>query len=283
MNETKFDWDDLRLFLEVARAGGLAAASERTGKSAPTLGRRMLHLEKELGKELFHRHARGYDLTEDGHKFKREIDEIASRIAPLHRSAEDSKTTLVKISAGTWVTLFLARNIQKLTGGSGDVRLRFISDEAVLDIGHREAVIGVRNRRPEQIGLACRTVGRVHFAGYAVTPEIQTWVKVLGTTPSALWLRDEIRCADFVEVTSPRSALDLAMSGQARAVLPTFIGDRESPLTRVTDPIAELSHDQWLVSHEEERFVPEIRRTIEYMAKLLTELHREGPRSGAPG
>jgi DNA-binding transcriptional LysR family regulator len=46
MNETSFDWDDLRLFLAVAREGGLAAAAAITEKSAPTLGRRMLGLEQ---------------------------------------------------------------------------------------------------------------------------------------------------------------------------------------------------------------------------------------------
>ena len=55
MNETKFDWDDLRLFLAVAREGGLAAAAEKSGKSAPTLGRRMLALEQRIGQELFKR------------------------------------------------------------------------------------------------------------------------------------------------------------------------------------------------------------------------------------
>ncbi len=66
MNETNFDWDDLRLFLAVAREGGLAAASASTGKSPPTLGRRMLALERRLGLELFERLPRGYALTDQG-------------------------------------------------------------------------------------------------------------------------------------------------------------------------------------------------------------------------
>jgi len=52
MNETKLNWDDLRLFVAVARAGGLASAEKTTGKSAPTLGRRMLALEAYLRQDL---------------------------------------------------------------------------------------------------------------------------------------------------------------------------------------------------------------------------------------
>ena len=66
MNEKKMNWDDLKLFLAVARTGGLSAASHATGKSAPTLGRRMQALERATGEELFHRQARGYELTEQG-------------------------------------------------------------------------------------------------------------------------------------------------------------------------------------------------------------------------
>ena len=69
MNERTFDWDNLRLFLAVARAGGLGPATRMTGKSAPTLGRRMIELERSLGRELFRRMPRGYELTDEGGRF----------------------------------------------------------------------------------------------------------------------------------------------------------------------------------------------------------------------
>ena len=65
MNETISNWDDLHLFLAVAREGGLSPAARLTGRSAATLGRRMLALERSMGRELFVRHERGYELTAD--------------------------------------------------------------------------------------------------------------------------------------------------------------------------------------------------------------------------
>lgn len=275
MNETTMNWDDLRLFLAVARAGGLSGAAAATGKSAPTLGRRMLALEAITGGELFHRRPRGYELTPQGRVLLNTVAGLEAEIQPLERSADARAGVLVKISAGSWMTYVLCRDIHAIVDGLGSVRLRFIAAEHVLDIAHREAVIGIRNRRPEQSGLACRKIGEVQFAGYATDGAVTPWVTVLGSTPSALWLADHAGDSGTIDVTAPRNALDLARSGAARALLPTFVGDAESGLLRVTDPIAELAHDQWLVTHQDERFVPEVRAVIDNIYAFARSLHRQ--------
>ena len=63
--------------------------------------------------------------------------------------------------------------------------------------------------------------------------------------------------------------LDLARQGVGQAVLPCFIGDREASLTRTGDVIDELTGDQWLVVHGEDRHQPQVRRTITAIARLL--------------
>jgi DNA-binding transcriptional LysR family regulator len=60
------DWNDLRLFCHVVREGTLSGAAERTGISAPTLGRAMRALEVGMGRALFERHRTGYRLLPDG-------------------------------------------------------------------------------------------------------------------------------------------------------------------------------------------------------------------------
>ena len=267
MNETNFDWDDLRLFLAIAREGGLGPASASTGKSPPTLGRRMLALERRLGLELFRRLPRGYELTEQGHHFLNKVTVIENEIVPL-ADAEKRRPPIVKISAGQWVTDFLCRKATEIVEGN-QVLLRFIAADHVLDIGRREAVIGVRNRRPDQIGLAGRRIGRVQFAVYAVDNEISTWARVIATTPSARWLDEKMGDAPSIEVTNSRNALDLALAGVARVVLPTFVGNVQNGLRQVTAPIDALDHEQWLVTHDEDRFLPEVRRVIERTYTVL--------------
>lgn len=212
MNETKFDWDDLRLFLAVAREGGLAAASASTGKSPPTLGRRMLALERRLGLELFERLPRGYSLTDQGRDLLDKVVELEGRLAPISDSKTRTSPPLVKVSAGTWVTHVLCRRVSELVGDD-PVALRFISADHVLDIGRREAVIGIRNQRPDQIGLAYRRTNRVQFAVYATDSRVTTWARVIGSTPSARWLQERIGDATSIEVTSPVTPLILLWRG----------------------------------------------------------------------
>ena len=171
------------------------------------------------------------------------------------------------------MTQVLCQKIGQILKGNGGTRLRFISAEHVLDIAHREAVIGIRNHRPEQLGLACRKVGRVQFAGYARDKKVKPWAKVVGSTPSARWLAGA-GGNQVLEVTAPRNAMDLAVAGTARALLPTFIGDNQKGLQRVTAPIAELAHDQWLVTHQDERFVPEVRLTLDRIYEVVKGLHK---------
>jgi len=88
MDETTIDWDNWRLFMAVAREGGLASASKVTGKSAPTLGRRMQLLERLTGTELFHRLPRGYELTESGRTAFNRVAAIESEFASMDGSDE---------------------------------------------------------------------------------------------------------------------------------------------------------------------------------------------------
>lgn len=267
MDETNFDWDDLRLFLAVARQGGLGPAAALTGKSAPTLGRRMLALERRLGQELFERQPRGYALTLQGQELLQRVTELENRIAPFS-DPRPAALPLVKVSAGAWVSRLLCRHAADLVE-PGKVALRFIAADHALDISRREAVIGIRNQRPDEIGLAGRRTGTVRFAVYAAHESVSAWARVIGNTPSARWVLEKTRNAPAIEVTSPRNGLDLALAGVARMVLPTFVGDGEPGLHRLSPPVDELDHEQWLVTHHEDRFLPEVRRTIERVYAVM--------------
>jgi len=274
MNETKTNWDDLHLFLAVAREGGLSPAARATGRSAATLGRRMLALERSLGRELFVRHERGYEMTEEARKLLDDLSKVESRIARLPASADENDRPLVKVSAGTWTTLALLEGLDAITGQPADIRIRFVSAEAILDIQHREVVIGFRNQRPTQDGLAGRNVSRVEFAPYASRDAPARWIKVLADTPSARWLNKMIGNDAVCEINSPRNSLDLALAGKGIALLPTFIGDRQSQLQRTGGTVPELEHDQWIVTHQDDRHLPEVRRTIDRLCQVLEPSHR---------
>ncbi|WP_300013630.1 LysR family transcriptional regulator [uncultured Roseobacter sp.] len=274
MHEMNVNWDDLRLFAAVARGHGLAKASKATGKSAPTLSRRMLDLERATGRELFRRLPKGYELTADGEALFEKVTTLEAGLSTIWNPPARGKRTLVKISAGTWMSKYLCEKMDAIVGSDDSILVRLIAAEEVLDISRRQAIIGIRNHRPHQRGLAGRRVGRVRFAFYATDKDVNPWARYTGNTPSAEWLGKHADEREIIEVTHPRNMLDLALAGSARALLPTIVGDRQSGLMRVSETIDELDSDQWLVVHDDDRFSPAIRRTVDRVFDVLRDLHR---------
>ncbi|MEZ9523106.1 LysR family transcriptional regulator [Enterovibrio norvegicus] len=269
MDGKNADWNDLQLFLAVAREGGLSAAAKASQKSAATLGRRMHALERAIGRELFVRHDKGYELLAEGRSLLAALTDVESKILQLTTPPVRGERPLVKISAGTWTTLFLIQHLDQIPDSLSDVRLRFVSTEKVLDISHREVVIGIRNHRPTEPSLACRKLTRVEFVPYATETAETRWIKVLADIPSANWLDRFVGTDAVCEVNVPRNSLDLALAGKGIALLPTFIGDAYPQLKRMGVQIEELGHDRWMVTHQDDRHLPEVRSVIDKLCNVL--------------
>lgn len=272
MDETTFDWSDLRLFLAVARAGGLAAAAKATGQSPATLGRHILDLERALGEELFRRQPGGYELTDAGRHRLLQAEAVEGRILDMMRDRSERDAGLpIRISAGTWMTWFLTRHIGEL--GAAGRFLIFSATEERHNIGRRETLIGIRNQRPSEPGLAARRTATVAFAPYALNGGLapDDWVACTVDTPSARWVRTNRASRIRIEVSSPRSLLELALAGAGQIVLPCFVGAAHDSLVRTGPVIEELSHDQWLVVHGEDRHRSGVRETIDAIADLIVE------------
>jgi len=269
MNETTFNWDDLRLFLAVARHGGLAAAQSETGKSAPTLARRMLALERIINQDLFERLPRGYVLTPRGAELLERVEQLESDIQPILTPASSNTQQRVKVSAGTWTTFFVLSKLVSLAKDPSIV-IQFISADRILDIPHREAVIGIRNKRPDQVSLAGKQLKSVQFAVYADNSSAKRWVLVQNNTPSADWVKRNHPDAPAIEVTNPRNALDIALTGGVNVVLPTFVGDAQEGLVRISDHISALEHKQWLVCHHDDRNLPEVRYVLDLLNQVFS-------------
>ena len=265
-------WDDLAAFLAVARHGGLAAAARAHDTSAPTLGRRMRALERALGRELFVRRTHGYDLTAEGERLRADLAGAETAIARATTARPNGAARpLVKIAAGTWTALALGDALPAILGTPSDLRVRLLPGEDVVSISRREAAIGFRARRPTEAGLAGRRLRRVSFAPFATADAPDRWIVVRAATPSARWVLE--RCGDAIaaETAAPRLAFDLALAGVGRAVLPLFVAERHSTLCRLGPPIEELGHDQWLVAHDDDRRLPEVRRALDRIAAALAD------------
>ncbi|WP_308915712.1 LysR family transcriptional regulator [Jannaschia sp. LMIT008] len=262
-------WDDLAAFLAVARAGGLAGAARGLGVSGPTLGRRMRALEQALGRDLFRRRTHGYDLTEDGQRLLDDLAGIEAGILRVTRPSPGEALPLVRITAGTYTMMALAPLAGALTGDPPDLRLRLLAGEAVLSIARREADIGFRARRPIEAGLAGRKLRDVAFAPYAAPDAPDRWIVVAADTPSARWVAERASRDAAIQTDTPRVALDLALAGLGRLMLPDFLGDARAELERVGNAVPELTHEQWIVTHADRRAQPEVRRTLDRIEEMF--------------
>lgn len=270
------DWDEIRLFLEVARAEGLSGAARRTGISAPTLGRRMNALEEGTGARLFERRQTGYGLTESGQALYRRAIEMESAAGEIERWRTLNARRVVRISAGSWTTRFIARRIDRLWPGEENLGIELITAHARADIGHRQADIGIRNRAPDDARLAGRRLQDVAHAVYraragAGSRDDLPWIAVTGDaaiTPSARWVRANHLDRTVLTCSDARVVLDLVRTGAGQAVLPCFVGDEESNLVRDGNPVGELRSEQWLVLHGETRHEPAVRTVIDRLAAL---------------
>ena len=279
--------DDLSLFLAVATAGGLQGAAAATGVSAPTLSRRMTELERATGQRLFERGRHGFALTARGRSLLAEAEglrTIARRLTDWVR--DPCETPRVRITAGSWTSRLIARHIGSVWK-PGDPRVpEFLVANANLDIARRESDIGVRARRPDQPWLAARRVQRVEHAVYGLPGAPEGFVALaegLASTEAERWVRTTQADRIVTTVNTERLALDLVRAGMGRMVMPTFAGDDETGLVRLSDVIPEAAHDAWLVSHHEARHDPPVRRALAALERLLRShsAPAQAPRPGA--
>ncbi|MBP7243232.1 LysR family transcriptional regulator [Amaricoccus sp.] len=267
------DLDDVALFLAVADAGGLAGASRATGASVPTLGRRMAELERRSGRRLFERGPRGYSLTAEGRGLLAEAEALRGAAGRLERwIAGARRTPRVRITAGLWTSRLIARRIGSFWKPADGWVPELLASNATVDIARREADIGVRNRRPDQPWLAGRRTGFVGYAIYGAGPGVEGYVALsegAPDTPSQRWLAANRGDAIVTTASDMRLALDLALAGIGRILLPTFAGDAEAGLARLSEPIAEIGHEEWMVCHHDARHDPPVRAALEAVAALL--------------
>lgn len=267
-------WDDLALFSAVARHGSLTAAAQQTGSSAATLSRRMKALETRMERALFLHGRDGYALTAEGRELLQRTERMEAAAADIEvwRARRPGKRA-VRISAGTWTSKLLARGLADIWQPKFDWVPEFLSGELFQDIARRQIDIGIRNRRPDQPWLAGRRTGAVDFAVYALDANVTGWIGAGGdraATPTARWLEANHGAEIVTRANDAVLAVAMAKAGIGRVVLPTFMGAMIAPLMQIDDPIAELTHEQWLVCHHEGRHDPPVRHALEALAQFLS-------------
>ena len=190
------DWDKIRIFLNVAEAGSFTRAGDDIGLSQSAVSRQISALERELKAPLFHRHARGLILTEQGDLLFRAARDMKLRlentrarlVATSERPSGDLRVTTTVGLGTSW----LSQRVSEFLDLYPDVRIELVLTNEELDLAMREADIAIRMRRPAQPDLIQRRLFTVHYHAFA-SPD---YVKRFGE-PKTIADLDEHRLVSF--------------------------------------------------------------------------------------
>jgi len=165
------DWDKLRIFQAAADAGSFTHAGETLGLSQSAVSRQVGALEQDLGAPLFHRHARGLILTEQGEMLREAVQDVVLKLDAVRSRLIDTRekphgdlrvTTTLTLGAN-----WLAPRLGEFVELYPEVKLQLLLSDDELDLSMREADIALRLREPMQPDLIRRRLFTVHFHAYA--------------------------------------------------------------------------------------------------------------------
>lgn len=276
----QMDWDKLRIFHAAAQTGSFTRAGEVLGMSQSAVSRQVSALEHELGTPLFHRHARGLILTEEGELLMRAAKEITLKLEKVRAQLTDARgepTGVLRVQTtvglgSTWLASRLHEYMDLYPG----IHLELILADDELDVAMRQADVAVRLRAPTQPDVIRRKLFTVHFHVYAAPSYLKRFGEPLTTddidahrivvfgenAPSYLkdmnWLciagrepgSARLPTLSANSVVAIRRAVE---EGAGIAMLPDYLINTESNLVRVLSNQEVPSFDTFFVYPEELR------------------------------
>ncbi|HWK14487.1 MAG TPA: LysR family transcriptional regulator [Rhizobiaceae bacterium] len=192
------DWDKLRVFHAAAEAGSFTHAAETLHLSQSAISRQVSALEQDIGVPLFHRHARGLVLTEQGEMLYRTAHDVLMKLESVKlrlTEAKDRPSGLLRVTTTVGLgTAWLTARIPEFLEMYPDIQIQLILANEELDLTLRQADCAIRLRQPQQPDLIQRKLFTVHFHMYASASYINKHGK-----PSSIADLDRHRIVNFGE------------------------------------------------------------------------------------
>ena len=222
------DWDKLRIFHAVAEAGSFTHAGDVLNLSQSAVSRQISALEEALQVPLFHRHARGLILTEQGEAMNRTVREVFAKLAMTEALLTESKEKAAGRLKVTTTTAFgsawLTPRLPAFLAAHPDITIALILEDVDLDLGMREADVAIRMHPPRQPDLVQRHLADIHMPACASADYLAAH-----GTPASLEELDQHRLVLFGSYHPPAPDMDwLATIGKPA-------GQRRTPTLEVNN------------------------------------------------
>ncbi len=292
------DWDKLRVFHAVAAAGSFTHAGESLNLSQSAVSRQVGSLEESLHVPLFHRHARGLILTEQGELLYQTTKEVFAKLAMteavLGETAGRPKGPLKITTTVDFGSIWLTPHMKEFTELFPEIEVELVLDDAERDLAMREADVAVRMMPPRQPGLIQRQLMTMHFHVYASPEYLKThgmpkkpgdladhMIIVYGEearppVTDVNWLlgvarkRDE-RARAILKVNNIYGIYRAVHSGVGIAALPDYTVRQVSNLVRILPELEGPSYAAYFVYPEELRHSKRIAVFRDYLLRKIAE------------
>jgi DNA-binding transcriptional LysR family regulator len=292
------DWDKLRVFHAVAEAGSFTHAGESLNLSQSAVSRQISALEESLSVPLFHRHARGLILTEQGELLFRTAREVFAKLAMaeglISESKDRPKGPLKITTTVAFGSIWLTPRIREFLDLYPEIQVSLVVDDSELDLSMREADVAIRMSPPRQPDLIQRHLVSVQVHIYATNDYLQKHgtpqraedleehrIIVYGEdarppVPGVNWLLEVGAKSGhdrrpILTVNNTYGMLRAIMSGLGLAALPDFVAHEHSGLVRVLPEVSGPPNEAYFVYPEELRTSKRISVFRDFLLRKVAE------------
>jgi len=286
------NWDDVRIFLAVARTGQILAASKRLGLNHATLSRRLTSLEEALKTRLFIRRTNGCELTAEGAVFlasaeRMETEMLAAQANLGHTDTAIAGTVRVGAPDGFGVS-FLAPRMGRLIERHPELKIQLVPVPRSFSLSQREADIAITLERPEQGRLVSSkltdyTLGLYASGDYLAQHGKPGDVDALKAHPRIGYVEDLIFTASLnfsgevmrswdagFEISTAIGQTEAVRSGAGIGILHDYIARQYQELVRIL-PQVSIRRAYWTTYHESARDLVRVRSVIDFLRELVDE------------
>jgi len=280
------NWDDMRVFLALARSGTLAGAARGLGQDATTVARRIQRLEAAISTTLFEHGLQGQTLTEAGHRLLAHAEAMEGGALAIQQNAESggalSGTIRVSLSEG-FGNAFIAPRLSSFTSAYPGIAIDLIASTGFLNPSRREADIAIMLARPKGGPLIASKLtdyrlgvygSRRYLDGSSPLTSLEElrdrpligYVPDLIYAPELRYLAEvDERLEAHIRSSSIMAQAALIAGGAGCGILPCFMGDIFGDLVRLFPDEVAIERRFWLVVHRDMRRVARIELFLSWL------------------
>jgi DNA-binding transcriptional LysR family regulator len=287
------NWDDLRYFLAVARAGTLSSAAKQLGTEHTTVARHIQALEDELNSRLFHKSHTGYGLTDAGERLLAGAEAIESAYvfakAAVGSEGQPISGTVRVGAPDGFGSVFLAPRVRALTDRHPKLEIEILTSIRLFSPLKREADIAIGHSSPEQMRVVSKRLTDFRIYVYASRVYLSEAVPIVAKEDlkkhpfigfvEELLFPPEIRFSDAIGVeprirsTNILAQLHATLSGSGLCVLPAFIASSYPTLVPVLPEQVSSTRSYHMHIHEDHRRAAPVREVTAFIAAEIERNH----------